>query len=109
MTWQDAWTLVLGGSGCFFVTVGTLGLVRMRDLHSRIHAVTKADTLGLGLVALALLPHAGSAAAGAKVLLVWALALVSASVIAHVAARDVPPENLARPQARRNGGTGTGR
>lgn len=91
MSWSGWWTLLLVVPGCFFVSVGTLGLLRLDDLHSRVHALTKADTLGLGLIVLSLLPHAGSVGAGAKMLLVWALALVSAAVIAHVLARDVRP------------------
>lgn len=91
MTWLDWWTLLLAVPGVFFITVGTLGLLRLPDLLTRIHALTKADTLGLGLVVLALLPHAGSVAVAAKLLLVWALAMVSASVIAHMLARDVSP------------------
>lgn len=96
MTWAGWWTLILALPGVFFITMGTLGLVRLGDLHSRIHAVAKADTLGLGLVVLALLPHAGSAGAGAKMLLVWGLALVSAATIAHLLARDVTPTGLAQ-------------
>lgn len=91
MSWSAWWTLLLAVPGCFFVTVGTVGLLRLDDLHSRIHALTKADTLGLGLIVVALLPHSGSVGAGAKLLLVWAVALVSAAVIAHTLARDVEP------------------
>lgn len=94
MSWAGWWTLLLAIPGTFFLTVGTLGLLRLGDLHSRIHAMTKADTLGLGLLVLALLPHAGSVGAGAKLLLVWVLALVSAATIAHLLARDVPPRGL---------------
>lgn len=93
MTWQAAWLVLFGLPGCFFITVGTLGLIRLPDLRSRIHALAKADTLGLGLIALALLPQAGSPGAAAKMVLVWLLALGSATVIAHVLARDVPAED----------------
>ncbi|MBB1039351.1 Na+/H+ antiporter subunit G, partial [Dietzia natronolimnaea] len=48
---------VLGG---LFFTAGTLGLLRFPDLRSRLHAVTKADTLGLGFVMLALSLRADS-------------------------------------------------
>lgn len=92
MTAADLWTLLWVVPGCAFLTIGTLGLLRLRDLHSRIHALTKADTLGLGCVVVALLPHAGSLAGGLKLVLVWALALGSATVIAHLLARDVTPE-----------------
>lgn len=95
MTWADWWTVLFAVPGVFFLSVGTLGLLRLGDLHSRIHALTKADTLGLGLIVLALLPHAGSVGAAAKMLLVWALALVSAAAIAHLLARGVQPRGLA--------------
>lgn len=95
MSWQDAWTVVMATLGCFFVTVSTIGLLRLPDLHTRIHALTKADTLGLGLLVVALLPWAGTVAASAKLLLVWVLGMVSASLISHLLARDVAPILLA--------------
>lgn len=107
MTWLAWWTVMLAVPGCFFISVGTFGVLRLGDLHSRLHALTKADTLGLGLLVLALVPHTGSAAAGAKLLLVWALAMVSAAVNAHLLARDVPPTGLATPPEKAPGcGTG---
>lgn len=97
MTWATWWTLLLAVPGCFFLTVGTLGLLRLGELHSRIHALTKADTLGLGLIVLALLPHAESVGGGAKTVLVWLLALVSAATIAHLLARGAAPRGLVEP------------
>lgn len=112
MSWSAWWTLLLAVPGVFFLTVGTLGLLRLGDLHSRIHALAKADTLGLGLIVLALLPHAGSVGAGAKMLLVWALALVSAAAIAHLLARDAPVRGPAEgdgiPGSSTGGGPGRG-
>lgn len=103
MSWAAWWTLLLAVPGVFFLSVGTLGLLRLGDLHSRIHALTKADTLGLGLIVLALLPHAGSVGVAAKMLLTWGLALVSAAAIAHLMARGVEPRDLAE-----DGGPGAG-
>lgn len=37
-------------SGCFFIVVGALGLVRFSDFFKRLHAPTKASTLGVGCV-----------------------------------------------------------
>ncbi|WP_282274875.1 Na+/H+ antiporter subunit G [Stenotrophomonas sp. PS02297] len=37
-------------SGCFFILVGALGLVRLSDFFKRLHAPTKASTLGVGCV-----------------------------------------------------------
>ncbi|MCZ8150391.1 MAG: monovalent cation/H(+) antiporter subunit G, partial [Roseomonas sp.] len=39
-------------AGAFFFIAGTVGLVRFPDMLSRVHALTKADNLGLGLIVL---------------------------------------------------------
>lgn len=69
--------LVLGG--CAFFAVGTVGLLRFPDLRTRLHALTKADNLGLGLVLAALAVRADSAAVALKLVLVWVLALLAAA------------------------------
>lgn len=86
--------LMLLGSG-FFVA-GTVGLLRFPDLHSRLHALTKADNLGLGLVIAGLIAHAGSLAVAAKLIATWVLALAASSTSAYLIAKqavegDVPP------------------
>ena len=95
---------VLALGGCAFITAGTLGLLRFGDVRSRLHALAKADTLGLGLIVLALLPHAGSAAAAAKLLLIRGVALASAAVIAYLLANGVD-DGAARPYEGRAGDT----
>lgn len=77
--------LVVTGTG--FFTVGTVGLVRLPDLRTRLHALTKADNLGLGLVVLGLVLQAGSAGAAAKLLVVWFLAMPASAVVAHLMSR----------------------
>ena len=84
LEWLQGALLVLG---CLFFAVGTLGLFRFPDTLTRIHALTKVDNLGLGLVVLALLPATVSLAAGAKLLLVWAVALLASATSAHLVAR----------------------
>lgn len=83
----ELWTAALVGLGCLFYAAGTLGVLRFRDLRSRLHALTKADTLGLGLIVLGLLPQVAAWAA-AKMVLIWLLALAAAAVIAHLVARE---------------------
>ena len=39
--------LILVGAG--FTLIGSLGLLRLRDFYSRLHAPTKASTLGVGI------------------------------------------------------------
>ncbi|MDR5892697.1 monovalent cation/H(+) antiporter subunit G [Halomonas mongoliensis] len=72
------YALIACGAG-FFVA-GNLGLIRFPDLYARLHALTKADNLGLGLICLGLACQAASLAAAVKILLVWALMLVASSV-----------------------------
>lgn len=87
----DAFTIVTVVTGCFFFLAGTVGLLRFPDALCRLHALTKADNLGLGLIVLGLLPQAGSLQAGLKLLVIWILvqfASASASqIIARVAYR----------------------
>lgn len=78
---------VLAGAG-FFVA-GTLGLMRFPDTLSRVHALTKADNLGLGLVALGLLPFMDGPGAMLKLLLIWALALLGGATAAQLVAGAV--------------------
>lgn len=75
--------------GCLFFAVGTLGLFRLPDTLTRIHALTKVDNLGLGFIVLALLPEAASLAGGLKMLLVWAVALAASATSAHLVAKAV--------------------
>jgi len=42
--------------GAFFFLAGTVGLLRFPDTITRLHASTKADNLGLGLIILGLFP-----------------------------------------------------
>lgn len=76
-------------AGCLFFGIGTLGLFRFSDTLCRIHALTKVDNLGLGFIALALLPLAPSTAAGFKVVLIWIVALAASATSAHLIARAV--------------------
>lgn len=79
-------TLLIGAGVAFFV-VGSIGVLRFPDVYTRIHALAKADNLGLGLVVLGLLPGAESVAAALKLLLVWILALLASSCSGYLVAR----------------------
>ena len=60
----DVFTLVAIAAGAFFFLAGTVGLLRFPDALTRLHALTKADNLGLGLIVLGLLPQVESVAFG---------------------------------------------
>ncbi len=77
--------LLLAGAGFFLA--GTVGLLRFPDVYTRLHAITKADNVGLGLVVAGLLLQAESWAAMGKLLLIWLLVLLASASVAHLVAR----------------------
>lgn len=77
--------LIAIGTG--FYLAGTVGLLRFPDIHSRLHALTKADNTGLGFLAIGVALLSGSLRLAVLIALVWLLALVAASVACHVIAR----------------------
>ena len=86
MTFSDLFTIVSVSAGAFFFLAGTVGLVRFPDTLSRLHALTKADNLGLGLVVIGLLPRVGSLSDGFKLVLIWFLALLGSAVASQLVA-----------------------
>lgn len=86
MTIGDILTVLAVSAGVLSFVAGTLGLLRFPDVLSRVHALTKADGLGLGLVVLGLLPLAGSLLDGLKLLLVWVLVMISGATVGQMIA-----------------------
>ena len=88
-------TIAAISAGAFFFLAGTIGLLRFPDVLTRLHALTKADNLGLGLVVLGLLPLAGTVREGLKLVCVWILVLLASAtvsqLIAYTARRDGQP------------------
>lgn len=80
----NAFTLLCVGAGAILFLAGTLGLIRFPDTLSRLHALSKADNLGLGLIVLGLLPQAASAADAFKLICVWLLAQLSAATASQL-------------------------
>jgi multicomponent Na+:H+ antiporter subunit G len=84
---RDLITLLLLFAGAGFFLAGSLGVVRFPDLYTRLHALTKADNLGLGLLALGLAIRAGDAGVALKLALIWGLAVTGSALAAHLLAR----------------------
>ena len=80
----DLFSLLAIGAGVFFFFAGTVALLRFPDLLSRLHALTKADNLGLGLVVLGLLPRAGGPLAALKLIVLWGLVQLSSASVAQL-------------------------
>ncbi len=73
--------------GLFFLLVGTIGLIRLPDVYNRLHATTKCDTLGAGLVFLSLALQS-SAAVAVRLGLIVVFIIVTNPTAAHVIARS---------------------
>lgn len=87
MTIADWASLVLLVAGTAFFFAGTVGLLRFPDVYTRLHALAKADNLGLGLVVFGLLLKAPGAAMAIKLFLVWLLALAASATVGFLIAR----------------------
>lgn len=83
----DVFTVAAVSAGAFFFLAGSVGLLRFPDALSRLHALTKADNLGLGLVMLGLLPRAGGLLAALKLVFVWLLVLFASAMVSQLIAR----------------------
>ena len=76
-------------AGAFFFLAGTAGLLRFPDSLTRLHALTKADNLGLGLVVIGLLAQVDSVAGALKLVCIWLLVLLSSATVSQLIARSV--------------------
>lgn len=83
----DIFSIIAIGAGAFFFLAGTVGLLRFPDALTRLHALTKADNLGLGLVVLGLLPRTGSLLAALKLVAIWMLVQLAGATVAQLIAR----------------------
>jgi multicomponent Na+:H+ antiporter subunit G len=83
----DLFSFVAVAAGAVFFLAGTVGLLRFPDALTRLHALTKADNLGVGLIVLGLLPQAASLADALKMILIWLLVLLASGVASQLIAR----------------------
>lgn len=85
MTDWIAAALILAGG--FFCLVAGLGVVRMKDVYARMHAATKAGTLGLALICLAVMVQAETWLQVVEALFVFLFMIATAPIGAHLIGR----------------------
>ncbi len=83
----DLFSFVTIAAGAFFFFAGAVGLLRFPDSLTRLHALTKADNLGLGLVVLGLLPRVENLLDALRLVAIWALILLSGASTAQMIGR----------------------
>lgn len=84
MDWVVGLLCLVGGA---FALIAGLGVLRLPDVLIRMHASTKAGTLGSGLILAALAFHFGDGAVTAKVIVAIAFLMLTAPIAAHMIGR----------------------
>jgi multicomponent Na+:H+ antiporter subunit G len=92
----DLLSFFLVSAGAVFFLAGTVGLLRFPDALTRLHALTKADNLGVGLIVLGLLPQAANWADALKMIVIWLLVLLASAVASQLIARVAHGESSSR-------------
>ena len=80
-----SWALLV--SGGLFCMIGAIGLLRMPDFYTRMHAASVVDTIGAGLMLVGLLLQAGLTLVGAKLVVIGPLLLFTSPTATHALAR----------------------
>ncbi|HMJ50128.1 MAG TPA: monovalent cation/H(+) antiporter subunit G [Burkholderiales bacterium] len=83
----NIFTIVAVSAGSFFFMAGTIGLLRFPDTMTRLHALTKVDNLGLGLIVFGLLPRAEGLLGALKLLCVWIFVQLSGAIVSQLVAQ----------------------
>lgn len=80
-----SWALLLSGS--FFVVVSAVGVLRMPDFFTRLHAAGIIDTLGVMLIVAGLMLQAGFTLASVKLFLIFVFVLFTTPTATHALAK----------------------
>ena len=85
----NIFTIAAISAGAVFFLAGTVGLLRFPDTLTRLHALTKVDNLGLGLIILGLLPLTNGLMGGLKLFSIWLLVQVSGAIATQIIANEI--------------------
>jgi multicomponent K+:H+ antiporter subunit G len=86
--------------GCFFVLVGSFGLVKLSDFFRRLHGPTKATTIGVGCILIASIWHHATLGdgLGLREVLVALFLFITAPISAHLMAKAALSQDTGRPR-----------
>ncbi len=87
MSVNDYISVFFIGVGVMFFIAGILGVLRFPDIYSRLHALTKADNLGLGFIILGLALGIGEISMALKLLFIWVVVIISSATSCYLIAR----------------------
>lgn len=84
---RDILSWVLLASGGAFSMIGALGLLRMPDFYTRMHAASVIETLGAGLLLMGMMLQAGLTLISVKLLIIGVLLFFTSPTATHALAR----------------------
>jgi multicomponent Na+:H+ antiporter subunit G len=87
VTAAQAATLAFVSAGTAFFAAGTVGLLRFPDVFTRLHALTKADNLGLGLIVIGLAIQAEDGWLALELVIIWLLNNLASATVSQLVAR----------------------
>lgn len=87
VTIQETAIVALVAVGCLFLTVGTIGLLRLPNVYNRMHATSKPTTLGTAAIFLAGFVHFGPGGAGLPSLIGILFLFLTVPTGAHMISR----------------------
>jgi len=87
MSLVDLASTLLILTGSFFLLVGALGLVRMPEVFTRMHAASIIDSVGAGFLVLGLMLQAGFSLIALKLFFILALVFLTGPVVTHALAQ----------------------
>lgn len=76
-------TWLIMAIGAMFIVVGAIGLIKFPDFYTRVHAAGLTDTMGAGMILLALMVQAGFSLATLKLFLILAFLEITCPTITH--------------------------
>ncbi|MEQ9824501.1 MAG: monovalent cation/H(+) antiporter subunit G [Puniceicoccaceae bacterium] len=80
-------SMALLGVGAFFLTLGSVGIIKMPDFYRRLHAVSMSDTLGIILMTSGMILKAGLSLMALKLLTIFLLMAITNPVGSHALSR----------------------
>ena len=83
----DVLALLVIFSGLFFFLSGSIGLLRLPDIFSRLHALAKADNIGLAFIALGVIILEPDILNNIKIVIIWLLVMAASAISSHLVAR----------------------
>jgi len=101
----DICSAILLLTGSAFVVIGGVGMLRLPDFYTRLHAAGITDTAGAGLIMIGLLLQAGFGLIGIKLILMFLLIFVASPTASHALAKSALYDDLQpwRTNNRKNG------